>query len=107
MSLGASAFQMRLRNNYLHHPDDSRPMDLLPQISHLALKGYWLIYTLPLVWLIVSVLLISALKKNPEKRDDWIQLHTSATLFIGAGILLFFVTAGMLPFTSAHLYLSK
>jgi hypothetical protein len=107
LSLGAMVSQMRLRNNYLRYPDESRPLELLPQIIDIALRAYWIIYTAPAVWLISSIFLILKLNQNPEKRSDWIQIHTSATILIGCSILLFFVTAGILPFLKEYIYLSK
>jgi hypothetical protein len=107
MSLGACLSQARLRNNYLSYPDVSRPMELLPQISTIAIKAYWLTYSVPLAWLVFSVFLLFWPNHKLEKRMDIVQLHTSATLLIGATILLFFVVAGMLPFIRISLGLSQ
>ncbi len=107
-ALGAAVSQMRLRNNYLRYPDESRPLELLPAISHAALHTYWLTWLVPLIWFLVSIGLIRQIGSGTEeKKRAWVQLHTTATLLISALLLFYFITAGMLPFAKLYLYLSK
>lgn len=107
MSLGAAISQMRIRNNYLRYPDESRPIELLPPVSHAALHSYWLTWSVPLVWSIASVILMFYLDRKPDDRTKWTGLHTSTTMLIGALLLFFFIAGGTLPFAKLYLSLSK
>lgn len=54
---------------------------------------------IPAGWLLGSVLWMLALKKKePARRAELAQLHSSLTLLIGLLIFVVFLTAGVLPF---------
>lgn len=98
LGLGSVAAQSKLRN-VLMYPDSYDGLCRgLPAISALAIRVQWAWWVLPLLWSVLTVLLLVTGRRKPEKLPDLLHLHTSATLLVGVFMLGFFVVAGVMPF---------
>jgi len=99
VSLGSAVFLISLR-----HADSAytRFKAILPAPSRLALSSPWLLWVVPVAWTILTLALLVWNRKKAEAPRDMVQLHTSATLLIGILLLVFFSTAGLLPFFNLY-----
>lgn len=71
----------------------------LPILTDAIFSVRLLSLVVPGGWLLGSVLFMLALqKKEPARRTELTQLHSSLTLLIGLLIFVVFLTAGVLPF---------
>ncbi|MDD2469239.1 MAG: hypothetical protein PHI97_35210 [Desulfobulbus sp.] len=70
----------------------------LPILTDLAIRYRPLTVCVPLVWAILTILLVRRLVNCPEaKRNGWIALHLSCSLVLGLGMFTVFILAGILP----------
>ncbi len=98
-AFSSAASQIMLRNNYIRYSDESGSMPL-PAISDLALKIQWALLAVPVIWAMLTFVLIILNWRKAESPRDVVQLHTSATVLFGLFMLGFFIIAGILPFLS-------
>ena len=99
-SFGSSASQIKLHNQYVQYPNAESELPLLPAISELALRIKWLLQVVPIFWVLITLALLILNWKKQEPPTEIVQLHTSATLLVGMVMLIFFVTAGIMPYIS-------
>ena len=104
VSLGSAVFLLSLRYAASAY---ARFEATLPAPSRLALSSSWLLWVVPLSWTIFTIALLIGTRKRAEAPRDIVQLHTSATLLIGILLLVFFSTAGLLPFFKLYELIPK
>lgn len=91
----AAASIAKLHNHYVQYPDEgAKP---LPVFSTIALEIPCLLLAIPLIWTIALFVLLKRFHHRPPS-PEFMNLHLSASLFVGLSMLLFFVLAGVLPF---------
>lgn len=98
--LSGSVSQIKLTNQFIQYPHAGEAIPPLPPISDIALRSQWLLATMPVLWALLTCLLMALYWKRDEPPRDMVQLHTSATILFGVLLLAFFVTAGILPYVS-------
>ena len=85
-------------NHFVQYPEvfGKLPLPVLTdmvfevRIVSLVVPGFWAISSLVyLLWLRTM---------DRGRRQDWVQLHFSATLFVGLLFFVLFLTAGILPY---------
>lgn len=53
----------------------------------------------PVAWLLCSLLFLLWFKNTVlNKRNEWVQLHSALSVFVGLVLFVIFLTAGILPF---------
>lgn len=98
LSLGSAASQIKLRNQYIQYPRVGERMPPLPAMSDFALRVQWLPQAVPLLWALLTLVVLIWKGRQPESPRDLVQLHTSATLLVGVLMLGFFVVSGVMPY---------
>ena len=104
VSLGSAVFLISLR-----YADSAyaRFEATLPAPSRIALSSSWLLWAVPLFWAVFTFALLIWNRKRAEAPRDMVQLHTSATLLIGILLVVFFSTAGLMPFFKLYELIPK
>ena len=97
LSLASVIGIMRAHNNFVQYRNDDLGIRPLPALTQIALDNLWIYKAVPLLWLVGLIFLLWRFRKNALP-IECVQLHTSATLFVGFFVLAFFCTAGILPF---------
>lgn len=104
-ALGSAASQMQSHNYFVECPETGGELlgnAQLPSITVWALRTIWLCWLVPLLWGILTVVLIASLSRRDEPNIEIIQLHTSFTLLVGMSMLTFFIVAGIIPFITIY-----
>jgi hypothetical protein len=96
----SAACQIKLRNVLMYPESYGNLCQCLPLVSGLALRVFWLWWAVPLAWSVLTVAVVLAGRRHPERMADLIPFHTSATLLVGVFMLGFFAVAGTMPFVS-------
>ena len=111
LGLASAISQIKLRNFFVQYPQAGEELlgepATLPTISNLALRLHWLYTAVPVLWALLVLGLLVLYRKQDDRVRDIVQIHTSATLLVGLFMLTFFVTAGVMPFISIVVGLSK
>ena len=85
-------------NRFVQYPASNAPV-ALPLPTELALSIQIWAGILPLGWIILSYVIWQKVKdKQPESRSEYLLALTTITMIIGFSMLIFFATAGILPF---------
>lgn len=94
-----SASQCHVDNVLMYPSAYDGVAECFPAATVLAIRLRWCCWTIPVVWLMVSVVVLLLMRTMDLPRANaLVQLHTSATVLFGFVLLVFFVLAGVLPF---------
>ena len=85
-------------NNFVQYPEAGGAI-ALPLVTSIALSARKFSVTLPIVWSLVSFFIYKFTRqKTTADRNEYLLVFTSITIFVGFSMLIFFGSAGVLPY---------